>query len=102
MDMIAEASHVAAHEAARLAGTAELAPETRDAEALLNWCHATGRTRIHSRDALRLGPNRIRERDGFTRAMDVLTAAGWAAPVKGGAVVDGAFRRHVWDIVEAP
>lgn len=86
-------------EAARLAGTAALPPETRDAEALLAWCHATGRNQIHSRDALRLGPNRIREREGFTSAMQVLVSAGWAKPIEGGATIDGAFRRHAWDVV---
>src|SRR5690606_2765037 len=87
------------NEAARLAGTAELSPEVRDAEALLGWCHETGRTLLYSRDALRLGPSRIRERETFTRAMGELERAGWAEPVEGGAVLDGRHRRHVWRIV---
>lgn len=89
------------NEAARLAGTAELSPEVRDAEALLGWCHETGRTLLYSRDALRLGPSRIRERETFTRAMGELERAGWAEPVEGGAVMDGRQRRHVWRIVPA-
>ncbi|KAF1688165.1 hypothetical protein B1992_01760 [Pseudoxanthomonas broegbernensis] len=90
------------NEAARLAGTAELSPEVRDAEALLGWCHDTGRTLLYSRDALRLGPGRIRERETFTRAMGELERAGWAEPVEGGAVLDGRHRRHVWRIAPAP
>lgn len=85
-------------EAVRVAGTAELSPEVRDAEALLNWCHETRRDLLHSRDALRLGPARIRERDTFTQAVAVLVSAGWATPVEGGAVIDDAHRRHVWRI----
>jgi len=87
------------NEAARLAGTAELSPEVRDAEALLNWCHETGRTCLYSTDALNKGPNRIRERSRFMQAMDELESAGWALPVEGGMLLDGKHRRNVWRIV---
>lgn len=87
------------NEAVRLAGTAQVSPEVRDAEALLDWCHETGRTLLYSRDALRLGPARIREREAFTQAMGELERAGWAEPLKDGAVLDGRHRRHVWRIV---
>lgn len=89
------------NEAARLAGTAEMSPEVRDAEALLNWCHETGRMMLHSGAALRLGPARIRERRRFTEAMRELERAGWASSVEGGANLDGAHRRYVWNIVPA-
>lgn len=88
-------------EAVRLAGTAELSAEVRDAEALLSWCHATGRTLLHSGDALRNGPARIRERSRFGEAMRELERAGWAQLVPGGADLDGAHRRNVWRIVPA-
>lgn len=87
------------NEAARLAGTAELSREVRDAEALLNWCHETGRRTLYSTDALNKGPARIRERETFMQAMGELVRAGWADPVDGGEVVDGKHRRHVWRIV---
>jgi hypothetical protein len=87
------------NEAARLAGTAELSAEVRDAEALLEWCHATGRGFLHSSDALRLGPSRIRERDRFMQAVGELERAGWAYPVEGGMELDGKHRRNVWRIV---
>jgi hypothetical protein len=89
------------NEAVRLAGTAELSPEVRDAEAILGWCHATGRAVIYSADALRKGPNRIRERERFMSAMIALEQAGWAHAIEGGAVIDGRHRRFAWRIVPA-
>ncbi|MDR7134399.1 hypothetical protein J2X06_001583 [Lysobacter niastensis] len=89
------------NEALRLAGTAELSPEIRDADALLQWAHATGRSTIYSRLVLNKGPSRIRERDAFQRAIGELVRAGWAEPIEGGRRLDGAHRRHVWRIVPA-
>jgi len=103
-DTMARAAELALwhlHEAVRLAGTAELSPEVRDAEALLNWCHETGRALLYSSEALRLGPARIRDRGAFTRAMGELERAGWAEPVEGGMELDGRHRRNVWRIVPA-
>lgn len=88
-------------EARRLSGTAELSTEVRDAEALLNWCHETGRQKLHSSAALQFGPSRIRERSIFKAAVDELVRAGWAKPVNGGELLDGKHRRHVWEIVPA-
>lgn len=89
------------NEAVRLAGTAELSPEIRDAEALLEWAHATGRQYLYSREALRLGPNRIRERKRFEIAVGELVRTGWAVPVEGGMTLEGAHRRYVWRIIPA-
>lgn len=89
------------HEAVRLAGTAQISPEVRDAEAVLNWCHATARTLLYSGDALRLGPARIREAATFRQAMAELERAGWAHPMEDGATIDGKHRRHAWRIVPA-
>lgn len=88
-------------ESVRLAGVAETSQEVRDAEALLEWCHKAGIEYLHSRAALRLGPARIRERQRFLVAMDVLEAAGWAFRCEKGMKLDGAFRRNVWRIVPA-
>lgn len=101
IDRAAELALWHLNEAARLAGTAELSHEVRDAEAVLEWCHSTGRAMVYSREALRLGPARIRERARFGEAMKELVRAGWAHPVEGGANLDGAHRRHVWHIVPA-
>ncbi len=85
-------------EAARLAGTSELSPEVRDAEALLEWCHTNGRTLLHSSAALQLGPRRIRELELFTQAVGELERAGWAERIKDGEFLDGRHRRKVWRI----
>lgn len=85
-------------EAVRLAGTAELSAEVRHAEALLDWCSETGRTLLHSRAALRNGPNCIRENATFTAAIALLERTGWAEPIDGGAKVDDKHRRRVWTI----
>jgi hypothetical protein len=87
------------NEALRLAGTAVLSPEVRDAEALLQWAHATGRRYLHSGEALRLGPARIRDRATFEQAIGELVRANSAYPVEGGMQLDGAHRRKVWRIV---
>lgn len=88
-------------EAVRLAGVAETSQEVRDAEALLEWCHKAGIEYLHSRAALRLGPARIRERQRFMVAMDMLESAGWACRCEKGMKLDGAFRRNVWRIAPA-
>lgn len=103
-DIIGRASELALYhlnEAVRLAGTAELSAEVRNAEALLNWCHENRRDLLHSRAALRLGPARIRELSAFTEAMGELERAGWAVRIDGGAVLDGGHRRNVWRITPA-
>ena len=101
MERAAELALWHLHEAVRLAGTAEVSPEVRDAEALLKWCHDTGRTLLYSTDALHKGPARIRERETFVRAMGELERAGWAEAVEGGMELDGRHRRNVWRIVPA-
>jgi Protein of unknown function (DUF3987) len=88
-------------EAVRLIGTQQIPPAVRDAEALLEWAHATERALIHSRDVLRLGPNRIRSADAFRAAVAQLERTGWAESIPGGAEIDGAHRRNVWRILSA-
>lgn len=86
-------------EATRLAGTAALSPEVREAEALLAWAHENRHVRIYSTIALNRGPACIREVETFRRAMNELERAGWVVPVEGGAVMDGRRRRNVWDVL---
>jgi hypothetical protein len=85
-------------EALRLAGTAEISPEVKRAEALLAWCHERSKILVHSAELVRLGPNCIRERRHLAQAMDELERAGWAASVDGGMEIDGSHRRSVWRI----
>lgn len=99
MDRGAELALWHLSEAVRLVGAAESSVEIRDAEALLDWCHQTSRTQLYSRVALQRGPGRIRDRERFLRAMEVLTSSGWARCEPAGTEVDGAPRRNVWRIV---
>lgn len=85
-------------EAARIVGTHSVPVAVRHAEALLEWCHSQRITMLHSAAALRLGPNCIRSRQAFDAAVGELEKSGWVIPVEGGAVVDGALRRRVWNV----
>ncbi len=85
-------------EAVRIVGTATVPTEVRNAEALLDWCRRERRDAIYSRQALQFGPSAIRSLDAFNAAMAVLERTGWAAPIEGGAVIDGKQRRRVWGV----
>lgn len=85
-------------EAVRIVGTNSVPTDIRRAEQLLAWCHAENVRQLHSGAALRLGPNAIRTRQAFDAAVGELERAGWATPVMGGAMLDGAHRRRVWII----
>lgn len=86
-------------EAARIAGTASVPAKVKHAEALLSWCRETGRTLLHSRDALRNGPNCIRTNEAFTAAVEALEVAGWATFAEGGAVLEGRRCARVWRVL---
>lgn len=98
MDRAAELALWHLGEAVRLVGASETSAEIRDAEALLDWCHQTSRAYLYSRVALNRGPGRIRDRDRFIKAIEVLEKAGWARREPTGTEVDGAPRRQVWRI----
>ena len=85
-------------EAVRIVGTAMVPTEVRNAEAVLEWCRRERRDAIHSRQAMQFGPSAIRSLDTFNAAMAVLERTGWAAPIEGGAVIDGKQRRRVWGV----
>lgn len=85
-------------EAVRLAGTAAVSREVRNAEALLTWAHEKRHSRLYSTLVLHTGPACIRENSTFRAAMAELERTGWVYRVDGGSVVDGKHRRHVWDI----
>lgn len=102
IDTIERAARLAQYhlaEAARIVGTARIPTHLRNAELLLEWCRAKGKTLLYSADVLRNGPGPIRDADTFRTAADTLAAHGWAEPIEGGAVADGRRRAHVWRIV---
>lgn len=85
-------------EASRIVGTANVPQHIRRAEILLEWCKETGRSLLYSTDAVKNGPNVIRTIDAFNDAVDVLTATGWAQPIKVTEKIDGSRRKHVWSV----
>lgn len=87
-------------EAVRIVGTAGTPVKLKNAEALLEWCHKTGRTEICSESTMRLGPACIRNVHVFNAAMIELESAGWATPSPG-RVIDGKKRKRAWLIREA-
>jgi hypothetical protein len=87
-------------EAARLSGAASISIETSEATRLLQWLLETWSDPFISvADAVRLGPNQLRESDKVKRAFAVLEKHGWVVPVEGGASVKGKHRRAAWRIV---
>ena len=98
---IEQAAAIVVHaldEAVRIIGTASVPVEIQHAQALLEWCHRARITMLHSGAALQFGPNPIRTKVAFDKAMRELEKAGWAVPVSGGAEIDGRRRRRVWEI----
>lgn len=87
-------------EAVRIVGTSSVPVQVRRAEALLEWCHSSGRRLLHSSAALQFGPAAIRTRAAFDEAIAELEKAGWAQRIDGGCTVDGSHRRRVWAIWE--
>lgn len=85
-------------EAVRIIGTAAVPREIKDAEALRDWCHETGRKLLCSADALQYGPGSVRTKRAFDAAITELERAGWADPIEGGAEISGKHRRRVWKI----
>ncbi|MBM3489985.1 MAG: DUF3987 domain-containing protein [Alphaproteobacteria bacterium] len=53
-------------------------------------------------DIYQRGPNAIRDGKTARRLMGVLVEHGWVAPVPGGGVVCGVWRREAWRVVRAP
>ncbi len=85
-------------EAARIVGTASVPPKVKKAEALLDWCHETGRAFVYSSDALRNGPNPIRTSDAFKEAVELLEGTGWVHRLEDGTVLDGRRRAKAWRV----
>lgn len=83
-------------EAARIVGTARVPVHLRNAELLLEWCRAKGKTLLYSADTLRNGPAPIRDADTFRKAAETLEGHGWADWIEGGTIIDGKRRAHVW------
>lgn len=86
------------HEAVRLRDVGSVSPETQNAESVLSWCWERGLTAVHSAVLTNSGPRPVRNAKALHAAMKLLEQHGWAARVEGGALLDGAHRRHAWHI----
>jgi hypothetical protein len=99
-DEITRAALIVGHclsEALRIVGTNSVPQEVRNAQALLDWCHETGRVELYSQLALQYGPNCIRTCASFDAAVAELERRGWAIP-NHSRVIDGKRRRHAWTV----
>jgi len=85
-------------EAVRLVSVAVVPSVIRNAEALLEWCHRTGRDLTYSTDVLQRGPSCVRSRNELVAAMAELERAGWATRLDDGAVVEDKPRRTAWRV----
>jgi Protein of unknown function (DUF3987) len=85
-------------EAVRIVGTHSVPKSIRDAERLLDWCHQNKIALLCSADAMRLGPNSIRSKGDFDKAMEELESSEWVEQVGGGATIDGKHRKRVWAV----
>jgi hypothetical protein len=90
--------HFHLSEAARIIGANVVPVSIRHAEALLEWCHKTGRSQLSSADALQLGPGCTRDRAALDAAMKELERTRWAIPIEGGIFIKGRHHRQVWTI----
>jgi Protein of unknown function (DUF3987)/Toprim domain len=101
VEQIIRAGQIVDHclsEAVRIVGTNSVSKEVRNAQALLEWCHETGRTALYSQVALQYGPNSIRSATAFDSAIAELVLRGWATPITGSQTIDGKVRRRAWTV----
>lgn len=75
-------------------------PDLTLAHALLVWLRDWPEKNVSLPDIYQKGPNAIRDRDTAGRLVGVLESHGWLKRVRGGAEVDGHYRRDAWEIVK--
>jgi hypothetical protein len=92
------AQHYAA-EMLRLAGAATVAPDLRQAAALLRWWQARDDARCHLAAIYQFGPNAIRSAEAARKAVALLEDGGWVRRLEPGTIVDDAPRREAWELV---
>ena len=84
-------------EALRLFNAAAINPDLLLAEKLLSWARLRGGL-IYLRAIYQYGPNAIRDKATARRILHLLENHGWVRSVPGGAEIDGAQRRDVWEV----
>jgi hypothetical protein len=83
----------------RLAGTAAVNAELRQADAVLRWIGERGLTRIHLSQVYQYGPAGVRDATAARAAVNILVEHGHLRPLPAGTEVDGASRREAWGVV---
>lgn len=84
-------------EALRLFHSSAINPDLLLAEKLLLWAQMRGGN-IYLRVVYQYGPNAIRDKVTARRIIAILEDHGWLRPIQGGAEIDGAHRREVWQV----
>jgi hypothetical protein len=95
---IAIARHYAA-EALRLLGACRVSAELREAQQVLRWLQSWPHPLVSLPDIYQRGPNSIRDKTRARRVVGILEDHGHLVRLPDGHVVDGTFRREVWEIV---
>lgn len=85
-------------EALRLHSLASLNPDLALAQRLLAWCQKF--PVVHLVQIYQRGPNSVREKAVAQKLIDILVHHNWLRPIEGGLELEGAFRKHVWAVVQ--
>ncbi len=91
------ARHYAA-EMLRLGEAAQVAPDMRLAQRLLDWWLARPDPRCHLVEIYQLGPSPLRDAATAKRAVATLEENGWIDRLPAGTILDGAMRRDAWEL----
>jgi hypothetical protein len=92
------AQHYAA-EMLRLIGAASVAPELRQADALLQWWRGRAGPRLHLAEIYQFGPNVFRSAASARAAVTTLVEHGWARRLPPDVVLGGVPQRKAWELV---
>jgi hypothetical protein len=93
------AQHYAA-EALRLFGASRVSAELQLAKHLLDWLRSHwNRLAISLPDIYQRGPGAIRDKARATRIVEILEDHGFLVRIKGGANIEGKWRRDAWRLI---
>jgi hypothetical protein len=93
------AQHYAA-EALRLFGASRVSAELQLAKQLLDWLRSHwNRLAISLPDIYQRGPGAIRDKARATKIMEILEDHGFLVRIKGGANIEGKWRRDAWRLI---
>lgn len=85
-------------EALRIKSASYVTQEIQDAETLIGWLKNKGIRLFRSKQVLKDGPNHLRSKPRFDKAIEVLTNSGWIETNKEGVEVDGVIAKRSWRV----